>query len=728
MQLMETLLGRLGSRLTLHFLPKQRELRLGTLGKFYDRSWHLRLGFRVGDELRLLPFAGHGAPTFPEIEMELTATALTFRAKDRNLGIAASFKFIAPFYPQAEKLCLAPFFYLDVKLDKLPAGQTVELVAQLELPDTAVVVPYTPTGHLADQSAGLKVGFEQIKSHWGLRTKPGSLSEQTFEAPIMLSLYDYPGETVKVSATSNSLSVGVVTDQPADFNLLLTSYIAEPVLEIKTVRHTFKYTHLFKDLSELTKYAIDEAANIKAKSARFDAIFAASSLGKTASDFLAFTFQNYITNTWWTLPATATAPDWENEWFSVWEGNCTFHSTVDVEYNLAWFYLLLWPDLLEKTISQWRGYLQDDERGVWLSHDIGGVLEANEQAYPHQMEVEENCNFVLLVYALWQMTGHETVRQDNTATVNRLLQFVINSDTTGNGWPNQGTANTIDDASAAVQYGREQTYLAVKALAAFWAGAQLIEIEDSTLAANYRERAKLVGKTLNEQAWLGDHYAVTLDRTTEGLVDPWTHEPLAPGELMGWDSYSLYTGNGLLYLLAMDTTRGADLPPMDWEKLKQDITNSLAHSLLEYGCTHSSSDRSNIWISQNLHRDMLAAYLGLDFSRMLDRYWAFEQFENGEFGRGGCFVDTYGHNRLHFYPRGITSLGLWYALGGIRHNRQQKRLLVRPAQVPLRLPLLGLADWEAERLSWISFYLKNGKVEFSIEEAELPEGWTIELD
>ncbi len=781
MQLIETMVGRLGSRFTLHFLPREKIVRLSPLGKYYDLPWHLTLGFRVGDELRVLPFAGADATTFPEVEMELTMTSVTFRARDRELGLSATFKFVSPFYPKDEELCTIPAFFLEVTLDGAPHDKPVEFVAGLKLAEGEARLTEITARSVQFVGGVLETEYSQIKSHWGPRQPPDSLSDKTFTAPILFGLAEaskqFHSELISADGSVNVVAKASMNKFGSEnkFALVLATYLSEPVLEVKSVPHLFKYSHDFPDLIAVINYAIEHKAIIQEKSTQFDNLLLDSSLGKAKTDFITFTFQSYLPNSWWTYPQPSTSPKeaqssiagtlWvrqssiPDEWFSLWEGNCTFHSTVDVEYNLAWIYLLFWPELLEKTISEWRGHFQKDERGEWMSHDIGGLLGANRQVYPHQMEVEENCNFILLTYALWRFTGRDEIRQDNLDAVARLARFILDSDTTGNGFPDRGTANTVDDASPAVQFGREQTYLAVKALSACWAASQLVSssrfkvssskleeatqsdeeletrnpkletssnLELETLNLELKRRVEVINRTLDKQAWLGDHFAVTLDRVTDGLIHPWTGQPLPPGELVGWDAYSLYTSNGLLYLLATDTENGANLPPGDYSRYRRDIVETVPRSLIEYGCTHSSSDRSHIWVSQNLHRDFVAAYLGEDLSELTDRYWAFEQYENGQ-GRGGCFVDTYGGNHLRYYPRGITSLGLLYALAGVRLDQVAGRIQFKPVHVPLRVPLPTLADWSTGRVPWVNFRLENGKVVMEIENEDLLAGLTIEF-
>lgn len=43
----------------------------------------------------------------------------------------------------------------------------------------------------------------------------------------------------------------------------------------------------------------------------------------------------------------------------MWEGNCHFHSTVDVEYTQAPFYLALWPELLGYELDFWPEFARD---------------------------------------------------------------------------------------------------------------------------------------------------------------------------------------------------------------------------------------------------------------------------------------------------------------------------------------------------------------------------------
>ncbi|NWJ46383.1 MAG: DUF4965 domain-containing protein [Chloroflexi bacterium] len=708
----ETMLGRLGSRFTLHF-PRvsERGFLMGPLGKYYDRAWDFKLGVRLqntedGNILEnYLPYTSSGT-VFSEVEQEITFNSIKWTARDRAYNLSAVFKVTAPFYPRDTMLCTAPFFYIDAEIYAPPDSEP-ELLVGLADPTRGV-----KTEGYAD---GLQytASYRMIPGHWGPRQPQDSLSDKRiFEAPITLSLLQTPDGAISIDTQNGTIGVkgngGVVK---ASF--ILATFLAEPVLEVGGEPYRFKYLDFFKNIEEVWFYARSNEAEIRRKTALFDSLLADSSLDAGTRNLIAFSFQSYIPNSWWAIPGQNAQP----EWYSVWEGNCTFHSTVDVEYNLAWFYLLLWDELLEMTLAEWRKHLKPvSEEAAFMSHDIGALLGSNCQAYPHEMEVEESANFILLAYALWRYSARQTVLLDNREAIVRLSRYILKSATTTSGFPTTGTANTVDDASPAVQFGREQIYLGVKALSALHVAALMLEESDKKLARECRARVRLICQTLEEQAWLGDHFAVCLDRTTTGLINPWNGQSLEEGELEGWNAYSLYTSNGLLYLLAS----GAPLPPLNLDLFRRDILEARRASLIEYGCTHSSSDHSHIWISQNLHRDLTGAYLGIDPADLPSRYWAFEQFENS-MGRGGCFVDTYGSNHLHYYPRGVTSLGLLAAFSGAKFDRVVGKLEFEPVRVPLKVPLLALADWEKGHIPFVGYKLKKNKFRRSITFPELVE-------
>jgi hypothetical protein len=319
-----------------------------------------------------------------------------------------------------------------------------------------------------------------------------------------------------------------------------------------------------------------------------------------------------------------------------------------------------------------------------------------------------------MLHCLWRWTGKHELIERHSGLAKRLTAYFERSDTTGNGFPNLGTANTIDDASPAVQYSQEQTYLAVKTLCACHAAAQIADALGETDWANQcRKLVERIRKTLDEQAWLGDHYAVCLERSADGLVDAWTGKPLS-GELVGWDAYSIYTANGLLYLLL-----SGNEPDLNYQRICTDIVNAYWQSLTEYGCTHTSADKSNVWVSQNLWRDFVAAYLGIQLPDNSPRYFALQAFMNTS-GLTKGFIDTYLTNNLCFYPRGITSIGYLFALCGLQIDKVRNIVRLREkAPYPCRVPLLPLADWERGIVPAVVYRFVDGQMRAELEHPEV---------
>jgi len=676
----ETVVSNLGSRFFLNFKPRERQVALSPLGFETSKGTPLTFAVRVGEDSRALPFTDEET-VFETVEQRITPTSVTYLARDQKLGVRAEFRFTAPFYPGDERLSTAPVVYLDVTIEPLLGNGAKPLRPDAE----GTIVVRLP----GSKSSGGKL-----------------LLNRAYENPAPWFQDDPEVFTPDLTGTVALAAIGegMVTDgeiaaafslkgrKSASASFVFAGFAGQHVLRVMNTDYRFLYTKFWKDIDALVESAKSEREEWLSKAAFFDSLFAESSLSMCQQNLISFALQSFLANTWWAVS------DEGKEWYSVWEGNCQFHSTVDVEYNLAWFYILLWPELLGKELDEWAMFVND---GI-MAHDFGSTFHVWKQIYGHPMPIEENGNYLLLSHLYWRWTGDRSRLDRNYGKMLELAEYILDSDTTGNGFPNVGTANTIDDASAAVQYSKEQIYLGVKALSALTAMAAMsLAMGEEKMAERCKRRVELIRNTLESEAWLGDHYAVCLDKTAEGIEDLPDQTP--SGELPGWDAYSLYTSNGLLYLLATNTPVDVDL-----ERIKADLVNAARESMTEYGCTHSSADHSNLWVSQNLHRDYVGAYLGVDLMGMADRYWAFEVYENAQ-GRGGWFVDTWGANHLRFYPRGITSLGILCAYGGVRQDRVEGKFVVNPVHVPCKLPLLSQADWPAQDVPWLEYTLQDGK-------------------
>lgn len=715
MNLHATPVSRLGSRFTLVFDPYTKHVLHSALGRWIDLPLDLTLGVQTeSGEVIALPFTKE-ADMFDAVEQELRLCGVRYTAHSVKHGLRLEVEVTAPFYPHDAKVSSAPLFLFTLKAQPQPRlfwttcpnpVQRGNLAVRLKREgmtttpsNDALAVEYTLSQVIADNG--------QIVASTDFIA--GDTPPTAQERIIPLT------EGVAVVGNGLALPFDFTQSEEATLRFAWCAYVDAPVLEVFGKPMRFLYTRHFANVEEVARFAREEADTLLNKTSLVESLLDEASLSKSQLDLIRFSFQNFLLDSWWVVDEA------DNEWFSVWEGSCYFHSTIDVEYNNGLVYFAFWLPLLEKLLDEWARFEMQDEVGSYLAHDMGIRAKVSSQAYPHPMQVEENANYLLMLHAYWRWTGNiEPVRRHH-ALCRRLVDYFERSDTTGNGFPNKGVANTIDDASPAVQYAREQVYLAVKTLCACHAAAQIAQaLGDSEWQSQCESLVTRIRETLDAQAWLGDHYAVCLERTAEGLKDPWTGEPLH-GEMSGWDAYSIYTANGLLYLLMSGQT-----PPVDLSRIKQDIANAYRHALTEYGCTHTSADKSNVWLSQNLWRDYIAAYLDVGLPDNSSRYMAMELLMNTA-GLNKGFIDTYFTNNLCFYPRGITSIGYLFALCALQIDRAQSVVrLKKTAPYPCRVPLLPLADWTKGAVPFVVYRLTEDGITGNLEGEHLLGGLRVE--
>jgi hypothetical protein len=669
---------------------------------------------RVGEETRILPFSEQ-YQSFAFIEQEVTPTSVSFYCREPELGIQATVSFVAPFYPQDEKVSMAPLFYIHASVENISVPKLLGDAALTE--DNGAMVgdlflqvdgsECIASGYHIPVPMTIDPALAELK--WMNRTRGKEFSSSIFHGEMAIEPLN--PEQANVFHDEIRVPFELMSKQTVSASFVMAGYTNQQVMNIEDEMYRFKYTSEFQSLADVVRYAREAEDELTAKSQAFDRIFEQATLDKAAANLIAFSLQSYLSNTWWVHN------DELADWFTVWEGNCAYHSTIDVEYNTSMFYLLLWPQLLDKTIRQWTRYEKGDG---FMSHDIGKFLVGKGMEYSHEMEIEENCNFILLTYALEKFTGNSELRHTIYPQLLRLIHYVANSDTTGNGFPNMGTANTIDDAGAAVQYAKEQTYLGIKAYCAFQAVKKWAEqMGDADTVQLCDTKLNSIHHTLETSAWLGDHYAVCIQADADGIEDVWTGQKVE-GEIPGWDAYSIYPSNGLLYLLMTATETG-----LNQERLRTDLSNATTQSMTRYGCKHSSNDTTdNLWISQNLWKDFTAAYLGLDMLGLSSKYWDYELYENSQ-GIGGCFVDAPPRAHLNYYPRGVVSLGALYAMGGVQVDQVRRIIRFNPVRVPCRIPLLSFTDWNRGIVPWANFRLVQGEVTFELEEGALLQGFQL---
>ncbi len=699
MQLMSWTLARLGSRFGLLFEPYKQRVLHSALGRFLDQPVDLMVGVVDPDGTeRVLPLTARGTPLC-NCEQFPRMNSITFRGYSERYRLRFEFNVHSVFYPEAEDICTLPAFYLEMRVNPVgkvrwtaaagPTPPVAKVFIRLQRPDTQISGRLAPDGEHAQLDLGYRAPLSPNAPE-GTPVPTVAVRERLISLNTGAALdSDGQGMTLELPVTEEGSGI--------KWRLVWGAHVGEPVVELEQgeqrLSGRLRYARHLADIDAVMKAAVGRRDSYLAHSRRFEKLFDQAALDTSERHLIEQSFQAYLGNTFWCDLADG------REWFSVWEGSCFFHSTVDVEYNVVPAYLALWPRLLALELDEWPMVekAHAESGGGILSHDMGSGATIGRQVYPHDMPVEENANYLLMLQAYAYYTGDLEPARKHAGFVERLARYLLWTDRDGSGFPSEGTANTIDDATPAVQFARKQTYLAIKRVAGLNAAADLLERCGRAEAAGpLAQAAQAAAAKIEEAAWLGDHFAVCVERSGVGITDAWTGQPLSDEVLVGWDAYSIYTANGLL-LPAMC----GKAAPLDAQRLKADAMNAGREALGRYGCGHTSSETENVWISQNLWRDHVARYLGARMPHLADAYWDLQAMSNTQAQSFG-FIDTYINNQLCFYPRGITCLGWFLARPRLMVDRLAKegpKISVEPdAYRPQRWPLLALADWKAGKI------------------------------
>lgn len=702
MRTLSDCIATLGSRHNLIFDPACGRCFLDTFGAHDECPVDLAIGLTAGGVTKCLPLTRR-FPHFGTVDQRGAMTQVTFVGTDLEHGLFLTARFRAPFYPRDIKLSTAPFFYVTIEVRKHEHG-SLRWTRPSDTADRGTVfLDLAGDGLTVARSGdGLDVTWESVP-HTRKRPELGEAGSSLAPIPVRNRLVALT-DGVEPVQEGFRFSYDVRDPQRRAFTLVWAGYDPEPRLELRGGRRArFKYCEYFGSMEDVVTYAREDREATEVRCSFLDATVQSATLGANVADMAAYATHSLLLNSYWCVEAGT-------DWFSVMEGSCYYHSTIDVEYNQYPFYLALWPELLGMLLRQWPEYTRPgrDVLGAgagasrFFCHDMGSGVQADDQHYHHAMPVEENCNYLLLLYGYAAATGDLDIVREHHELLCQAVDFILRCDTTGNGFADHGNANTVDDASPAVQYGREQVYLAVKALAAV---RGLIELcEKAGLAAPAcGPWLEAVVSTLDSEAWLGDHYAVTLTRTTEGLVDAWSGDPLPEGELSGWDAYSIYSGNGLLIPLITGLDLGVDLA-----RFRLDIVRANDETMAEYGGTHSSIGKPVVWFSQNMWRDAVAGYLGVDIMANIERYWSYQVMQGGS-EKLSCFYDTTMQNNLCTYPRGVAVFSYYLAASGLTVNRLDGTAAAgAPLRSTLRVPLFPLGDWEAMDVPFLDTFGGDG--------------------
>ena len=714
MQLMSWMLARLGSRFSLFFEPHRRCVRHSALGRYLDEPLDLMVGLEEPDGTRrVLPFCQEGTLLYHPEQFE-RLNSITYRGYSRRYRLRFEFNIHSVFYPQSEQLCTMPVFYLEMRLNSAPR---VRGAASSEPIPRVITLFLRLTRPGTEITARTEGGAGSIDLAYDVSLAP----DVEGGGPVAA---DGPSRRVSVHERIVSLNTGCRVEEDGrglslelpvtevgsglKWRLVWAAHCGDPILHHAAADDgtvspgRFRYVRALPNLDAVVHDAVNYRDAHLARSRRFEKLFDDATLAPAQRHLVNLAFQTFLSNTFWCDlerrdNGTETAET--SEWFSAWNGASLLHSTLDAGEQAGLLYVAIWPRLLALQLESWATVAQTHAAsgGAFIGRDLGHAFEVGRACGPHDHPVDATASYLLLaqLYAHW--VGDVTFARRYGDLLQQCAEYLAWSDTDGSGFPSAGTANAIEDGGPAVRFARKQTYLAVKRTAALQAASDLLRrVGREPAARRYESMAESSATKIDEHAWLEDHYAVCMDPSTVGIVDPATGQPLPLTDVPGWDAYSIHTTNGLL----LPALTGQPLL-LDMQRLALDTCNAARETRGRYGCWHDSTDTDALQISRNIWRDLTARYLGQPGPGLEQLYWDLQVASNTDDQSHG-FMDSYIASCLANDARGVAGLG--HLLAGPRLVVDRlapggRLMSVEPdLSHPQRWPLLPLADWRAGRI------------------------------
>jgi hypothetical protein len=310
------------------------------------------------------------------------------------------------------------------------------------------------------------------------------------------------------------------------------------------------------------------------------------------------------------------------------------------------------------------------EYGPYLYHDVGDrpfVSETSDYWYGPHMAVAENCNYTLLLYWYWKLTGDDEYVKSNLGMIDILLYSVMNRDTDGNGIVDMGIGWSTYDNAEVIKKSPENVFLGIKQMSAYFCAAEMFEklaikgeanvMEDVKDAADgtgvgFKE-AQLTNEKLRlKQAKKYNEAAQKIIATLNQAYRKYGYLPCSlDTTFKGWDQHSVVLSEGLF--LPGLAGRPEKLEAVDMEMFKTSYEQAYPKCETTYGIK-LSSEEPNTWFSKVMVSDATAAmWFGIERSSAGYAY---------DFNSNNYYAYNDGLDRAdkawigYWYPRGISSL------------------------------------------------------------------------
>ena len=381
-----------------------------------------------------------------------------------------------------------------------------------------------------------------ITEHFKSGVPEGEIAFAT-DQPIIETENGFKVSVVLPPASEKTIWVGF-----AGFN---PNGIIDDISGPQTVTLPFYYTTGFSSIEDVVKFGYDNRKTLEADRTSYEQFLLNSDASPEMKWISAQSVRNYFFNSW--LLSSAGAGGFR---YFVWEGAakcCSFISTVDVAHEYGYFELKNIPwalkaqlDMMAEKAFGSQASLSDPSSGKAVQHDLGhalvfypnetyGPTTGNSQVGESSMPLEENANYLLLLYAYWRGTGDLAYIQSRQQAITDVVGYTMNN-SRQDLYPLQRGITTFDgDAKLSQTPGN--SYLAVKQVSAFSAAEEMLRAIGNPSAIEYANLAhgyKIRGVNAVKAAFNGSSSSIPL------FYNPPEQPSVTP--------YSIALGEGLFYL------------------------------------------------------------------------------------------------------------------------------------------------------------------------------------
>lgn len=677
--------SRLGSRFSLSYISSENGIRTGSMGFDMDENSALYIGVSVNGKnycFRTSPLPPDNR-YFDRQEMSFSPACMNLKGRTPE-GIEINFELISPFTASSSlededhlKTQIFPGFYF-----KIAVKNNSEKIKKLRLRTGFRQIPVNSFNYMAMRQFGYKKGAQKMYYR----------DNNSREGKIMLAaLKDTADGNYSEGGTSGlEYFFDLDRDKSRQFTLGYFCYSDRPVIRDRRTNQDLKfyYTRFWKDVDEVYNYALENLDKNLERGRAFDQIVSSTTASSEEKWLFALTFHNDLANSFLLADEKGQAR------FYLAEGRFTHLSTVDVAHETE-LNALFCPWRLKLQLQQWTDYiarfkvmvppdrelakskvyyqgLTSSDYGPYLYHDVGDlpfVSETSNYDYGPHMAVEENTSFVLLLHWYWKISGDDEFVRSMLGIADVLLQSLINRDTDNNGIADAAFGWTTYDANEALRRSPENTYLAVKELAAYELAADMMlvlanmkgERKDSVIhegiidgqGIGYKASVSIENYQLrNNQAEKYKKESEKILRSLQQAYSKYSYIPLSLDESFPqWDQHSVVIGEGL-FLPALSGFTSPVLKSLA-DLLKEDYRKAYELSKDEYGIRLTSGEGTT-WFSKIMVSDIVARkWYGMSQS---SAYYAYRWNRNNYYAYNDGAFDKTNNWTGYWYPRGVCSL------------------------------------------------------------------------